>query len=422
MRPIIKAEGLSKQYRLGTRNAAYSTAREALISAARAPFKRFRSNGGPEKTIWALRDVSFEIKPGEVVGIIGRNGAGKSTLLKILSRITEPTAGRVELYGRVGSLLEVGTGFHSELSGRENIFLNGAILGMSRAEIGRKFDDIVAFAEVEEFLDTPVKRYSSGMYLRLAFAVAAYLEPDVLMVDEVLAVGDAQFQKKCLDKMQDVGKQGHTVVFVSHNMPFVTRLCDRTILMDQGQIIDDGPSHQVVKMYLRSGLGTTAEREWNSPERPGNEIVRLCGVRVKNGDGLVTDVMDIRGPVQLEMEYEVLTPGSLLAPIFHVFNEEGVFVFRTFDSDPHWRKTPRPIGRYVSTAYIPGNFLAEGTLIIAAANCTLDPVKVHFYERDVVAFQVVDTLEGDSARREYLGDMPGVVRPLLPWTTEVLTT
>src|SRR5258707_5219817 len=233
MKPIIKVEGLSKQYRIGVRQESFATLRDAIAGAVRAPLNRLRRNGhSANNTIWALKDVGFEVAPGEALGIIGRNGAGKSTLLKLLSRITEPTTGEVELYGRVGSLLEVGTGFHPELTGRENIFLNGAVLGMRRAEIARKFDEIVAFAEVDEFLDTPVKHYSSGMYMRLAFAVAAHLEPEILVIDEVLAVGDAQFQKKCLGKMEDVSKnEGRTVLFVSHNMGAIKSLCTTSIIL-----------------------------------------------------------------------------------------------------------------------------------------------------------------------------------------------
>jgi len=421
MPSIIKVQGLGKQYRIGTDRSAYSTLREALVTRFRSPLGGAQSNNGRDKKIWALRDVGFEVSPGEIVGIIGRNGAGKSTLLKILSRVTEPTTGRVELRGRVGSLLEVGTGFHPELSGRENIYLNGAILGMSRLEITQKFDDIVAFAEVEKFIDTPVKRYSSGMYVRLAFAVAAYLEPEILLVDEVLAVGDASFQRKCLDRMKDVGQHGRTVLFVSHNMPAVTRLCDRTILLDEGTILKDGPSHKVVSTYLKSGLGTMAEREW--PDRlkaPGNEVVRLTAVRVRTEDGLVTDAIDIRRPVGIEIEFEVLEAGHVLLPNFHVNNEDGVLVFIANDKDPQWQQTPRPIGRFASTAWIPGNFLAEGTMIIAAAVSTMDPVRIHFFERDAVAFQVIDSLDGGSARGEYAGPYPGVVRPMLRWTTRRL--
>lgn len=423
MKPIIRVEHISKRYRLGVAQSAYGTLRETLTEAFHAPLRRLRHKAKVDEeaatTLWALRDVSFDIHPGEVVGIIGRNGAGKSTLLKILSRITEPSTGRIELYGRVGSLLEVGTGFHQELSGRENIFLNGAILGMGRAEIERKFDEIVAFAEVEKFIDTPVKRYSSGMYVRLAFAVAAYLEPEILLVDEVLAVGDARFQRRCLDKMKDVSRHGRTVLFVSHNMPAVTRLCERTILMDEGRVLSDGPSHRVVGMYLQSGLGTTAEREWSDPaQAPGSEVVRLRAVRVRTREGEVTDSIDIRYPVSVEMEYDVLQQGSVLTPNFHFYNEEGVCVFVAGDKDPEWQERERPVGRFVSAAWIPGNLLSEGTLIVGAAITTLEPLNVHFFERDAVAFQVIDTAEGGSVRgNNYAGHIPGVVRPLLEWRT-----
>ena len=251
MKPIIKVEGLGKQYRLGATTRQYQTLRDSLARAARKPLDLLRANGQSDM-FWALRDVDFEVAPGEVMGIIGRNGAGKSTLLKILSRITEPTTGRAELYGRVASLLEVGTGFHPELTGRENVFLNGAILGMSKAEISRKFDEIVAFAEIEKFLDTPVKRYSSGMYVRLAFAVAAHLEPEILIIDEVLAVGDAVFQKRCLGKMNEVAKGGRTVIFVSHNMRAVAQLCDRCIWISEGQVNSRGLANEVVVDYLAS--------------------------------------------------------------------------------------------------------------------------------------------------------------------------
>ena len=422
MKPIIRVENLSKQYWIGRQQSSYSTLRETLDGVLRAPFNRLRRSSeknSEEDTIWSLKDVQFEVKPGEVVGIIGRNGAGKSTLLKILSRITEPTTGRVELYGRVGSLLEVGTGFHPELTGRENIFLNGSILGMSRKEIKHRFDEIVEFAEISKFLDTPVKRYSSGMYVRLAFAVAAYLDPEILLVDEVLAVGDASFQRKCLDKMQDVGQHGRTVLFVSHNMPAVTRLCQRTILLDEGRVLQDGPSHQVVSSYLQSGLGTTAFRSWpNLAKAPGNDVVRLRSVRVRTAEGETADALDIRRPIGIEMKYEVLQPGYVLVPNLHFYNEEGVLVFLVSDKDPAWERSPRPTGQFTSTAWIPGNLLSEGTLIVGAAISTLTPLIVHFYERDAVAFQVIDTMDGDSARGDFAGHVPGVIRPLLAWDTE----
>ena len=320
----IHAEGLAKRYRLGQR-AGYRTLREALTN----PFARLvrRAVDDPAAFVWALEGVSFDVRPGEIVGIIGRNGAGKSTLLKILSRITDPTRGIVEMRGRVAALLEVGTGFHPELTGRENIYLSGAVLGMRRSEIVRFFDAIVAFSEVERFLDTQVKHYSSGMFTRLAFAVAAHLQPEILIVDEVLAVGDASFQRKCLNKMEDVGREGRTVLFVSHNMPAVTRLCPRTILLDKGRVLKDGPSHEVVSAYLSSGLGTTAAREWPEPaERPGNEIVRLASVRVvQNGE--TTAAVDIRRPVAIQVEFEVLEGGWILVPNLHFVTEEGVHAF-----------------------------------------------------------------------------------------------
>jgi lipopolysaccharide transport system ATP-binding protein len=423
----IRVDSLSKQYCIGGKREEYKTLRDTLTDVFVAPFRRVGNQlrgpaidaGKLDETFWALKDVSFEIKRGEVVGIIGRNGAGKSTLLKILSRITEPTIGFADIHGRVGSLLEVGTGFHPELSGRENIYLNGAILGMKRAELERKFDEIVAFAEVDRFIDMPVKRYSSGMYLRLAFAVAAHLQPDILLIDEVLAVGDAGFQKKCLNKMQDVGKQGRIVLFVSHNIPAVTRLCERTILLDEGRVLRDGPSHQVVGVYLNSGLGTSAAREWpDSKKAPGDEVARLCAVRVRTEDGRISDTVDIRQPVRIEMEYEVLKSNYMLLPSFHLYNEEGVHVFSCVDHDPAWRRRPRPVGCYVCTAWIPGNLLSEGTLFVDSGLVTLDPGMTQFFERQVVAFQVVDSLDGDSARGDWAGMWYGAVRPLLKWTTQ----
>jgi lipopolysaccharide transport system ATP-binding protein len=373
-----------------------------------------------KEEIWALRNVSFEIGRGEVVGIIGRNGAGKSTLLKILSRITDPTTGVAEINGRVGSLLEVGTGFHPELTGTENIYLNGVILGMKRREIERKFAEIVDFAGVEKFIDTPVKHYSSGMYLRLAFSVAAHLEPELLLLDEVLAVGDAAFQRKCFDKMEEVGKQGKTVLFISHSMPTVTRLCPRVILLDEGGVVADGPSRDVVGRYLRSGLGTTAVREWPSTDRmPGDSAVRLSRVRVLDDQGRASEAIDIRRPLTIEMDYEVTEEGWTFFPAFDLCNEEGICAFATLDLDPEWRGKQRPVGRWTSSVRIPGNYLAEGTILVDAAIITLHPKVKHVQERHAVAFQVVDSPAGDTARGDYAGPWDGVVRPLLPWTSRL---
>ncbi len=419
----IKVERLSKQYVIGGRERVDETFREMLISLLGAPFRRLKTLRGEvteEERFWALRDVSFEVKAGEVLGIIGRNGAGKSTLLKILSRITEPTEGRVEIRGRVASLLEVGTGFHPELTGHENIYLNGAILGMTHQEINRKFDEIVAFADIEKFLNTPVKRYSSGMYMRLAFAVAAHLEPEILLVDEVLAVGDASFQRKCLDKMQSVGQQGRTVIFVSHNMPAITRLCQRAVLLDGGSILRDGNAHEVVKEYLHVGSGTAAVREWpDAKNAPGSQFVRLEAVRVVSEDGQVVESADIRRPVGIQMEYVVLRPGRVLVPNFHFTNDEGILAFIVNDCSAEWGRKPKAPGRYTTTAWVPGNFLSEGMYIVGAAISTMDPFEVHFFERDAVAFNVIDSLDGGSSRGDFAGSYPGVVRPMLNWTTQV---
>ena len=423
----IHVENLSKQYRIGRKREKYRTLRDSLSGALLSPFRRAgkllrgQVSGAAEldETFWALNDVSFDVKHGEVVGIIGRNGAGKSTLLKILARITEPTGGVAQIQGRVGSLLEVGTGFHRELTGRENVYLNGAILGMTRVEIDRKFDEIVDFSGVEKFIDTPVKHYSSGMYLRLAFAVAAHLEPEILLVDEVLAVGDARFQRKCLNKMQDIGQEGRTVLFVSHSMPAITRLCERAILLDEGRVVEDGHSHQVVSTYLNAGLGMTAAREWSDSARaPGGEVARLRAVRVRMENGQIASAIDIRKPVAIEMEYDVLKSGYVLLPHYDLFNEQGVHVFKALDQDPAWRRRSRPAGRYVSTVWIPGNFLAEGTLFVNAALVTLDPVMLQYVERDAVAFRVIDSFDGDSVRGDWAGRLGGVVRPLLKWSTQ----
>jgi lipopolysaccharide transport system ATP-binding protein len=428
----IRVLGLSKQYKIGVRREHHNSLRDHLMAGLQSFWSRngqkiLVKNGESKKVtnsevesslFWALQDVSFDVKRGETVGIIGRNGAGKSTLLKLLSRITEPTRGRIELDGRVAALLEVGTGFHNELTGRENIYLNGTILGMKRAEITRQLDEIVAFAEVEQFLDTPVKRYSSGMTLRLAFAVAAHLNPEILIVDEVLAVGDAAFQKKCLGKMEGVAKEGRTIFFVSHNMPAVTRLCQRAILLEDGKLSRDGNSHEVVSTYLHSELGTISTREWTDPLRaPGGEVARLRAVRIRTSDGRSKEAFDIRKPVGLEMDYEVLKTGYKLMPSIELWNQEGVCLIDSLEYDPVWRGRARPAGCYRSTAWIPGNYLAEGTMFLSVALETVDPKIMLFYERQVVAFSVVDSMEGDSARLDFAGKLRGVVRPLLDWNT-----
>jgi lipopolysaccharide transport system ATP-binding protein len=368
--------------------------------------------------IWAIRDLSFKVEEGEVIGIIGANGAGKSTLLKILSRITGPTRGCAEINGKISSLLEVGTGFHQELTGRENIYLNGTILGMTKRDIDEKFDAIVDFSGIEKYIDTPVKRYSSGMKVRLAFSVAAHLEPDILLIDEVLAVGDFDFQKKCLNKMEDVGQQGRTVLFVSHNMQLITRLCSRAILLEKGRLRDDGPADKIVASYLTAGMVIPSERTWEiKEEAPGGSIARLLAVRVKNKNGQVHHSFDIRKPIGIEMEYEVFKSGYRWMPHYNIFNEEGGWVFTTIDTDPKWRGL-RPAGKYKATAWIPGNFLNEGLLYVQSSLFTLEPRTTQFHPRDVVSFQVIDSNEGDSARGDWAGHLRGAVRPLLKWTNQ----
>ena len=422
--PIIVVDEISKRYRLGSRSGglfAYRTLRDSLAESASAVFRRAAPDARRETTadhIFALRDVSLKIGAGEVVGIVGRNGAGKSTLLKILSRITRPTSGSARLRGRVGSLLEVGTGFHPELTGRDNIYLNGAILGMARAEIQRKFDDIVDFSGVSKFIDTPVKRYSSGMYVRLAFAVAAHLEPEILLVDEVLAVGDAAFQRQCLGKMHDISRSGRTILFVSHNMPAITRLCDRALLFADGSLIDDGPSDRIVARYLGSAFGTTARRDWSDPgEAPGNSWVRLRSIRVVTEAFDTTETIDIRHSFGIEICFDVLGEGAPIVPGIALSNDQGQEIFGAMDTDQAWR-TPRPSGRYVSVAWIPGNLLNEGTTIVSVALGTHSPGGKMIRQaqaQEVIAFQVIDPGEGGTSRGDHVGIWSGPVRPLLRW-------
>jgi lipopolysaccharide transport system ATP-binding protein len=426
---VIRAERVSKMYRLGLKEQARSENLSGLLFNFLAnPVKNYRKyrslynfdDVGTDEApdiLWALRDVSFEVRHGEVLGIVGRNGAGKSTMLKILTRITPPTTGRIEMKGRVSSLLEVGTGFHQELTGRENIYLNGTILGMTKREVDRKFDEIVDFSGIERFLDTPVKRYSSGMAVRLAFAVAAHLEPEILIVDEVLAVGDASFQKKCIEKMQDVGRAGRTILFVSHNMAAVNRLCSRAILLNHGRMIATGTPHEVISRYLHDGTGVICTYEWPEARAPGGDFARLHAARIIDREGRICDTIDIRHEIGLQMEYEVTQPGRVLLPHFQVHNEEGVFLFETHDRDPMWRHRPRPVGRYISTAWIPGNFLASGMFYVGVGLITRQPDVLQFWEPQTISFNVSDNMGDDTARGDWGGDIGGVVRPALRWET-----
>ncbi len=430
----IEVEGLGKRYRIGLADHVPDNFAQALLGFIRNPIENYRKyrslykfddvadddreDDAARGVLWALKDLSFRVQRGELVGIIGTNGAGKSTLLKILSRITPPTTGRATIYGRVGSLLEVGTGFHNELTGRENVYLNGTILGMRRREVERKFDEIVDFSGVEEFLDTPVKRYSSGMRVRLAFAVAAHLEPEILIIDEVLAVGDANFQRKCLNKMEDVGQQGRTVLFVSHNMPAITRLCERALLLHGGRLITDGTAHEVVSAYLTEGQGATSWRSWeDDPRPPGDDVAVLRAIRIVTQNGSHSDALNVHEPIGLQMEVDVLEGGRIMMPYFTVWDGDGVRVFTTIDTDASWHGKVRPAGRYRCTAWIPGNLLNEGLLYVSAALKSLNTMTNHFHEKQIVAFQVIDKASNALTRTEWAGGSGGVVRPLLDWET-----
>lgn len=422
---IIEAAGVSKEYllsRKGGGGGSYGSLRESITGAVRSVARLGRRDAdAQERRFFALNDVSFQIQRGQAVGIMGRNGAGKSTLLKVLSRITAPTSGEIRLYGRVVSLLEVGTGFHPELTGRENIFLNGAILGMKREEIRQSFDEIVAFAEVEKFIDTPVKRYSSGMYMRLAFAVAAHLRPEILIVDEVLAVGDAAFQKKCLGKMQDVAEGGRTVLFVSHNMASLARLCTRAILLREGRVVDDGPITKVINGYMSGSSGESpSDVDYASKGRmPGDSNARLRRARIVS-QGQATGMCDIRQAIDLEFEYEMLVGGLAAHPNVTLFNEGGDVVFISNDDIDPASRIPKPPGIYCSRMRIPGNFLSEGMYTATFILATMEPLVRFIHEQSLLAFNVNDPNEGDSVRGTYGGHWPGVVRPALDWATTPL--
>jgi lipopolysaccharide transport system ATP-binding protein len=401
-------EGVSKQYRIGTREKSYETLRDALAGVVRAPLRKVRGlAGGRVETVWALKDVTFEVEPGEVVGIVGPNGAGKSTLLKILSRVTEPTEGRISLYGRVGSLLEVGTGFHPELTGRENICLNGAILGMSRAEISRKLDEIIAFSEIEKFIDTPVKRYSSGMYTRLAFAVAAHLEPEILIVDEVLAVGDASFQKKCLGKMGDVSREGRTVLFVSHNMAALRSLCRKAIWLDGGKVAAEGEAGRVIDLYLQKGSSLVQEKTWDDPsEAPGDDRVRLRHASVAAAGHDDAGMITVETPLRLDLAFWNYLPNAALNFSVVLYNTEGVAIFNTGSGSKVF-----PVGTVRGSFVIPGNFLNDGVYLIRLL-IVKDSSSVLLDINDLLRFEVHDIERTGT----WYGKWVGAVRPKFDWS------
>lgn len=415
---VIAVENLSKRYLLGHQRSKSDGLRHAIEEAMRAPLTWLRARRElkrQQEEFWALKDVSFNVNQGEVIGVIGRNGAGKSTMLKLLSRITEPTSGRIRLTGRVASLLEVGTGFHPELTGRENIFLNGTILGMTRVEIKSKFDEIVAFAEVEKFLDTPVKRYSSGMYVRLAFAVAAHLEPEILLVDEVLAVGDAAFQRKCLGKMGQVAREGRTILFVSHNMAAIMRLCQRVLWFERGRLSDSGDCEQIVAKYLTSSIQEAGEVIYggNGDKAPGSEFVRLEAIKVRGANGIVTPLLDVRFPFTLEVQYRVLKQASNLRLGIRLNAHDGTVVLTSTDMDDQDELIREP-GLYVSRCEVPAELLNYGQYFVTVG-CDFPMVRTHFYIDPALAFNIEQT----GGAGGHLNDSrTGLLRLRLPWKVE----
>jgi lipopolysaccharide transport system ATP-binding protein len=425
---VVRARDVSKLYRIGAREQ-YGALRDVISGWMSAPRRYLRSWSQrvdrntalsvDENTLWALRDISFDVEQGEILGVIGRNGAGKSTLLKILSRITKPTEGSVKLRGRIGSLLEVGTGFHPELTGRENIFLNGAVLGMKRTEIIRKFDEIVSFAEVEKFIDTPVKRYSSGMYMRLAFAVAAHLEPELMLIDEVLAVGDASFQKKCLGKMGSAAQQGRTVLFVSHNMVAVQDLCRRVIWLDGGRIVDAGDAETVIRHYLQEASASQTELVWNDiATAPGDDEARLLRVSVRPAGGLPSDPITIHTPCVIEFEYWNSRPNVYLHPTYYLYNEQGILICSTGPAYmPNWREKTFPTGLIRSWCNIPGDLLNNGLHRVSVHLAKND--QTLYRKDDALSFEVQDTA---SKRDGWYGEWKGAIRPMFDWDMEVISS
>jgi lipopolysaccharide transport system ATP-binding protein len=421
MQTVIEVENLSKAYQLGefsTGSLSQDFSRWwAMFKGKEDPFLKIgeendRTKVSDSNFVWSLKDIYFTIEQGDAFGIIGRNGAGKSTLLKLLSQITNPTTGNIKVKGRIASLLEVGTGFHPELTGRENIFLNGAILGMTKKEIKGKFDEIVAFSGVEKYIDTPVKRYSSGMYVRLAFAVAAHLEPEILIVDEVLAVGDAEFQKKCMGKMKDVSGEGRTVLFVSHNMTAMNTLCNKVLYLENGRIKDIGEASKVISNYMGADITVKTKRIWNENDRPGDDIAKLNSVRLINHNEQEVDVVEFEKGFGVEMIYEVFQNGYFPIPNIHVMNQSGDHIFVTSQSsEPHFAE----IGIHKSTVWLPRNLLNTGEYIIGIATSTLSPLITHFFVKEALVFHIIEDL--NLRQNDFKGTIPGLIRPKLTWNS-----
>jgi lipopolysaccharide transport system ATP-binding protein len=420
MREVIKVENVSKAYQIGEFSTGSLTQDLnrwwALFRGKEDPYLKIseindRTQKGVSNMVWSLRDINFSVHQGDAFGIVGRNGAGKSTLLKLLSQITNPTQGNIKVKGRIASLLEVGTGFHPELTGRDNVFLNGAILGMTKMEIKRKFDEIVEFSGVEKYIDTPVKRYSSGMYVRLAFAVAAHLDPEILIVDEVLAVGDAEFQKKCMGKMKDVSLEGRTVLFVSHNMTAINSLCNTVLYLEKGNIVQLGPTKEVISNYLGAGNEIQTHKKWEEDSFPGDNIVKLVSVRLINKNGEDIAGVERHEGAGIEIIFKVLEEGYFPIPNLHLLNQNGEYIFVSSESSSS--SDLAKVGFHKSTVWIPGNFLNVGEFIAGVAATTIIPLNVHFYEKEALIFQVIEDM--NKRGNDFKGTTPGPLRPDLLW-------
>lgn len=418
MKPAIEIRNLGKEYTLASAQP-YISLRDVISGSMK---NIFQSSKRKKEKFWALQDINADIMPGERVGIIGRNGAGKSTLLKIISRITPPTTGEVIIRGRVGSLLEVGTGFHPELTGRENIYLNGSILGLKRVEITKQLDEIIDFSGVEKFIDTPLKHYSSGMQLRLAFSVAAHLEPEILLIDEVLAVGDMEFQKKCLGKMEEVSKNdGRTILFVSHNMDTIRKFCSTAILFDNGKMINIGETAQIINEYVAGHLQTNAETNWPEGIFSYNKELKLNRAFLHNNANEVLSRFDTTEAVGLTFEYEVLKDNIQFTHGLNLFNQENQHIFSSHDVTSNFKNSKKEKGHYKATAWIPGNLLPEGIFNLSIALFMPNPVDVFLHQHEALSFEVYTDFTKLSARGNYSDEFPGIVRPLINWEASKIT-
>lgn len=415
MKPAIQIRNLGKQYKLSS-SEPYIALRDVITNGFR---NLFANNKKTAEKFWALKDIDLDIMPGERVGIIGRNGAGKSTLLKVISRITPPTTGEIIINGRVGSLLEVGTGFHPELTGRENIYLNGSILGLKKAEINKHLDEIIDFSGVEKFIDTPLKRYSSGMQMRLAFSVAAHLQSEILLVDEVLAVGDMEFQKKCIGKMEEVSKsEGRTILFVSHNMDSIRKFCNTTLLLESGKLISKGKTENVINLYIKNHLETKAEQTWPEGILSYDGNIRLYKVWLHKETTDINSLFDTTEPIGISAEYEVFKDGLQFTHGINVYNQKNINIFNSHDITTAGKEEKVKKGKYKSTVWVLGNLLPEGIFSISYAIFNPNPLDIFIHEHNVVSFEVFTNFEKLTARGNYAEDFPGIVRPVLKWELE----